>query len=111
LNTEAKLARIDTIPEFLREICRNTDWPASTITLSFVLYSTAAKEYRLLKSIFALPSVYVIYEWMGQKIDFRERGIFKLDEIGGLNREFRDDDIVFAILAVDATVFDLQMLI
>jgi hypothetical protein len=126
LEAEPKAIDTDSLPEFLRVICRNTvltgdqkkhrSWSASAMSLSFVQYATSAKAYRFLKSNFALPSVSVVFERAGPILHSCEHNVLSTGAIAGAVQLWRlqwsasSDDIVPAILAGDAALFLPQQL-
>jgi hypothetical protein len=99
LEAEPKPVDIDSVPEFLRQICQNPvltgdekkdrSWSASAMSLSFVLYAISAKAYRFLKSRLALPSVSVISERIGPIIHSREHNLLSRDAIGSAVQQWR----------------------
>jgi hypothetical protein len=85
-------------------------------SLSFVLHAICAKAYRFVKQLFALPSIVLIYKGMIAIIKFNEDDLLAMENIPRAVERWRHqwaiapNEIVHAILAGDAAVFNPEML-
>jgi hypothetical protein len=92
------------------------EWSSSAISLSFVLHATYAKAYRFVKWLFALPLIALSYKRMSAIIKFNENNLLVMENIARAVQRWRHqwditpNEIVHAVLARDAAVFNPEML-
>jgi regulator of replication initiation timing len=86
-------------------------WSTYFLSVAFVLYSTSAKNYRILKQLLPMPSISTLYRRFAPKLNFLKNNLTNYDGIRFLCDKWKEKDnirrdlIVHAVLAFDAAVF------